>query len=522
MPDQDILTLNDLLDAAAARRPRPGGLVTQDERLSYRDLRLLVLRAAAGLHAAGIGRGDRVALVLRNGIPFVVSYFALARLGATAVPINFMIQKPEDLAYMLGDCGAKAAVTAAEFLPGLRAAQKQAGSLNTIWVTDGAGPGERPYAELLRGDPERLPRRAVAECDLAGILYTAGTTGVPKGVMLTHRNLVTNCTAAVAHMSLRRKDVALCILPLFHSFAWTANILAPLSAGLKIVIAPGVTPAKLWLKLMARHGVTIFIAIPQLYAVLAKEAVGVKRVMLRWWFFRKVRLAISGAAPLAPDTARRFEAALHVTIFEGYGLTETSPVVAINPPDGRRPGTVGVPIAGVRLKIVDPQGDSLPTGADGEVCVQGDCVMQGYYHQPEATAAAIDAQGWLKTGDVGSLDEDGYLTIKDRLKDMIIVKGLKVFSAQVEAALLENPAVAEAAVVGVPDDTGDETVKAFVVLRRGAQADRKSLLAFCRQRLDSYKRPRDIEIKESLPKNALQKVLKTVLRQQEVARRRAL
>ena len=147
--------------------------------------------------------------------------------------------------------------------------------------------------------------------------------------------------------------------------------------------------------------------------------------------------------------------------------------------------------------------------------------MPGYYHHPEATAATIDAQGWLKTGDVGSLDEDGYLTIKDRLKDMIIVKGLKVFSAQVEAALLENPAVAEAAVVGVPDDTGDETVKAFVVLRRGAQADRKSLLVFCRQRLDSYKRPRDIEIKESLPKNALQKVLKAVLRQQEVARRRS-
>ena len=544
--DQAIRTLNDLLDAAAARRPHAGGFVTPSERLSYRDLRSRVLLAAAGLRAAGIDRGDCVALVLRNGIPFVVTYFALARLGAVAVPINFMVQKPEDLAYMLGDCGAKAAVTAAEFLPGLRAAARQAGSLRTIWVTDGGGPGpavpaEIPFAELLRGGqgpavpagerrsplagggggPGPLPPHVVSESDLAGILYTAGTTGVPKGVMLTHRNLITNCAAAASHMGLRRKDVMLCILPMFHAFAWTANVLVPIWGGAKVAVAPGVTPAKLWLKLMARHGVTVFTAIPQLYAVLAKEAAGVKRIVLRWWFFRRVRMAVSGAAPLNPEIARRFEARLHVPILEGYGLTETSPIATINPPEGRRPGTVGPPIAGVRLKIVDPEGRALPPGTDGEVCVKGDCVMRGYYNQPEATAAALDAEGWLKTGDVGSLDAEGYLTIKDRLKDMIIVKGLKVFSAQVEAALLEHPAVAEAAVVGVPDETGDETVKAFVVLRRGAEADRAALLRFCRSRLDSYKRPRDIEIKESLPKNALQKVLKAVLRRQEVARRRA-
>ncbi|MCX5794170.1 MAG: long-chain-fatty-acid--CoA ligase [Elusimicrobia bacterium] len=521
MPEQAILTLNDLLDAAAERQPPAGGLSTPDERLSYRDLRSRVLRTAAGMQAAGVAKGDRVALVLRNGIPFVVSYFALARLGAAAVPINFMVQKPEDLGFMLKDCGAKAAVTAAEFLPGLRLAQKQAGALKAIWVVDESGPDERPFSELLRGDPESLPRAAASESDLAGILYTAGTTGVPKGVMLTHRNLVTNCTAAAAHMGLRRNDVMLCILPMFHSFAWTANVLVPMWGGVEVAIAPGVTPAKLWLKLMARHGVTVFTAIPQLYAVLAKEAAGLKRIMLRWWFFRRVRMAVSGAAPLAQETARRFEAQLKVPILEGYGLTETSPIATINPPAGRRPGTVGLPIAGVRLKIVDPEGRALPPGADGEVCIQGDCVMKGYYNHPQATAETISAEGWLKTGDVGSLDSDGYLTIKDRLKDMIIVKGLKVFSAQVEAALLEHPAVAEAAVVGVPDEVGNETVKAFVVLRRGAQADRAELLRFCRQRLDNYKRPRDVAIVAGLPKNALQKVLKTVLRRQELARRRA-
>jgi long-chain acyl-CoA synthetase len=530
VPDQTIRTLNDLLDAAAASRPRPGGIVTLDERLSYRDLRSRVLQAAGGLHAAGIARGDRVAIVLRNGMPFVVSYFALARLGAVAVPLNFLIRQPEDLAYMLGDCQAKAAVTQAEFLRGLREAARRTPSLEIIWLTDaggigssaggGQGPAELPFAELLRGGPEPLPRLQVSESDLAGIFYTAGTTGAPKGVMLTHRNLITNCAAAAPHMGLRRKDVMLCLLPMFHAFAWTANVLVPMWGGIKVAVAPGVTPAKLWLKLMARHGVTIFTAIPQLYAVLAKEATGVKRFWLRWWFFRRVRMAISGAAPLNLETARRFEAGLRVPILEGYGLTETSPIATINPPAGRRLGTVGLPLAGVSLKIVDPEGRSLPTGQDGEVCVQGDCVMRGYHNQPETTAAAIDAEGWLKTGDAGNLDADGYLTIKDRLKDMIIVKGLKVCSAQVEAALLEHPAVAESAVVGVPDETGAETIKAFIVLRRGAAADRAELLSYCRQRLDSYKRPRDIAIVESLPKNALQKVLKAVLRRQELARRR--
>ena len=523
MSNKKIRTLNDLLDAAAAPRSRPGGFITPSEHLNYRDLRSRVLQTAAGLHAAGIDRGDRVALVLRNDISFIVSYFALARLGAIAVPINFMVQKPKDLAYMLSDCRAKAAVTQTEFLPGLRAAAKRTPSLRTLWLTDSESesPQERSFTELLSGGREPLPHREISESDLAGILYTAGTTGVPKGVMLTHRNLITNCAAAASHMGLRRKDVMLCILPMFHAFAWTANVLVPMWGGVQVAVAPGVTPAKLWLKLMARHGVTIFTAIPQLYAVLAKEAVGVKRFVLRWWFFRRVRMAVSGAAPLNPVVARRFEARLHVPILEGYGLTETSPIATINPPAGRRPGTVGLPIAGVRLKIAGPDGRSQPTGNDGEVCVQGDCVMQGYYNQPEATAEVLSAEGWLKTGDVGSLDADGYLTIKDRIKDMIIVKGLKVFSAQVEAALLEHPAVAEAAVIGVPDEIGDETVKAFIVLRRGVAADRAALLRFCQQRLDNYKRPRDITIVESLPKNALQKVLKTVLRRQEIARRRA-
>ena len=519
-----IRTLNDLLDAAARARPRPGTLATPQTRLSYGDLRDQVLRTAAGMHAAGIGRGDRVAIVLRNGIPFVVSYFALARLGAVAVPINFMVQKPADLAFMFQDCTAKAIVTQRDFLPALRAAALLAPSVRHIWVSGPghgaqAGVAESPFAELGADGPQEPPATTVSESDLAGILYTAGTTGVPKGVMLTHRNLVSNCLAGAAHMGLRRNDVMLCILPMFHAFAWTANILVPMSMSANVAIAPSVTPARIWLRLMARQGVTIFTAVPPILTVLASKATGFNRLLLRWWYFRRVRLAVSGAAPLHADTARRFTAAFGLPLCEGYGLTETSPMAAINPIDRPRPGTVGLALPGVSIRIADPEGRPLPPGTDGEVCIRGDCVMLGYLNQPAATAEVISPDGWFRTGDIGCLDADGYLTIKDRIKDMIIVKGLKVFPAQVEAALLEHPAVAEAAVIGVPDETGDETVKGFVVLHPGAAVGRGELLRHCRGRLDGYKRPRAVDIVAELPRNTLRKVLKRVLREGELARR---
>ena len=528
LQEKNIRTLNDLIDAAARRRPSHPAIVTLETRLNYDDLRLLIVRTAAGLYAAGVRRGDCVALLHRNGVPFVTTYFAAVRIGAVIVPINFMVQKADDLAFMLNDCRAVAAVTQTEFLPGLRAAAARVLSLKRIWVSDMAGhghghhphfPSQRPFTDLLATSAHHLPRHPACENDTAAVLYTSGTTGTPKGVMLSHRNLITNATAAAAHIHLRQTDVALCILPMFHTFAWTANVLSPLRAGATIAVAPSVTPDRIWLRLMARHGVTIFTAIPQIFALLAKEATGVNRVLLRWWFFRKVRLAISGAAPLPLKIQQQFESILDIPIFEGYGLTETSPVATLNPAHRRKPGTTGTPPHGVRVKIIDAQGRDAPLGEDGEICIQGDCVMQGYYNRPEETRQAFTADGWLKTGDVGCLDTEGYLSIKDRKKDMIIVKGLKVFSAQVEAVLLEHPAVAEAAVIGVPDATGDETVKAFALLRGGAVADRAELLRHCRQRLDAYKRPRDIEIVDHMPKNTLQKVLKNVLRRRELEKR---
>jgi long-chain acyl-CoA synthetase len=513
-------TLNDLLERAGTEDAHRPAICTAEETLTYGDLRKAILETAAGLSEAGVKKGDCVAIVHRNSAHFVVAYFALNRLGAVAVPINFMVQKAEELAYMLNDCKAVGLVTQKEFLKGLRGAAKLAQTVKTLWVTDADAPEglEKPFSSL-RKEASGFQAPAVGEEDVASILYTSGTTGSPKGVMLTHHNLLSNCLAAVEAMGLKRSDVALCILPMFHSFAWTGNVLISIRMGTKLVIAPAIAPPKPWLTLMAKHGVSLFSAVPQVYAALGKKACGLEGLVLKWWFFRRVRLAISGAAPLSPQTQKEFESGFGVPILEGYGLTETSPVATINTPKKRRSGSVGTAIRDVTIKIVDDQEKELPIGQEGEVCIKGPNIMKGYYNLPEATREAFTADGCFKSGDIGALDQDGFLYIRDRKKDMIIIKGLKVFSAQVEATLLEHPDVAEAAIIGIPDEVGDETIKAFLVLRSGATADKAALMAYCKQKFDAYKRPRDIEIVDALPKNALQKVLKRVLRQQELQKR---
>jgi long-chain acyl-CoA synthetase len=531
-------TLNDIIDRAAREGGSQTAIVTQEEALTYRQLHSQILRAAAGLEAVGIRRGDCVAIVCRNSPFFVISYFALARIGAVVVPINFMVQKPEELSYMLNDCRAAGIITQKEFLKGLRQAAAKCSSLKHLWVTDaspskdqildptqfnaqGTAPLEKPFSELLYGPQKPQAEARASEEDTIGILYTSGTTGNPKGVMLTHKNLVTNCERTIERMLLGKSDVALCILPMFHTFAWTGNVLVSIRLGTKLVVSPAIAPAKPWLKLMGRHGVTLFTAVPQVYSVLSKEAVGFKGFILRWWFFRKVRMAISGAAPLSPSIQSAFESAFRVKIVEGFGLTETSPVATINTLEERKPGSVGRPIGGVTIKIIDDQERTLPPGQEGEICISGDNVMKGYFNLPEATREAFTHDGYFKTGDIGILDEDGFVFIRDRKKDMIIVKGLKVFSAQLEATLLEHPDIAEAAVIGIPDEHGDETIKAFIVLKTQATADKASLMQYCRQKFDPYKRPRDIELVSALPKNALQKVLKRTLRQQELEKKPA-
>ena len=518
-----MATLNALLDRAAQEGGEKTAFIFGERKTSFLDLRREILVVAEGLRRAGVAKGERVAIVHRNAPEFVIAYFALNRLGAIAVPINFMVQKADELAYMLNDCGAVGVVAQTDFLPGLSGAALKCPALKAIWVSDlAAAPSGliRSFSSLRAPVFADVPADPVVEGDIAAILYTSGTTRHPKGVMLTHRNLTTNCESALKHMNLSRADVSLCILPMFHSFAWTALVLVSLRLTLTCVIFSAIAPAKPWLKAMGRLRVSVFAAVPQVYAALARESKDWKtRLFLRFWAFRRVKIAVSGAAPLASAVADSFKEAVGVSIIEGWGLTETSPAATINPPNGIRFGTVGTAIAGVSLRIVDDAEKELPLGAEGEVCVKGDNVMKGYWNNPDATRDSFTADGWLKTGDIGVLDADGYLSIRDRKKDMIIVKGLKVFSAQVEAVIAEHPAVEESAIVGLPDEVGDEIIKAFVVLKKGSSLEKSALLQFFRERLDAYKRPRDVEIVDALPKNALQKVLKRELRERELRRR---
>ncbi len=522
-----MATLNGLLDRAAQEGGERTFLVHGERSYSFSQVRGDALSVAEGLRRAGVRKGDRVAIVHRNAPEFVSAYFALSRLGAIAVPLNFMVRKADELAYMLNDCGAVGAVTQAEFLPGMTAAAAKCPALKTLWVTDPTTRHGRPeiardFSGLRAPAPADRHADAADESDVAAILYSSGTTGLPKGVMLTHRNLVTNCESALKRIALTRKDATLCVLPMFHSFAWTALVLTAARLTLKLVISSSVAPAKPWLKAMGEQGVTVFAAVPQVYAALGREARDFKtRMFLKLWAFRRVRVCVSGAAPLPPAVARAFLDASGIGIVEGWGLTETSPIATVTPPGRIKFGFVGTPIDGCRLKVIDDAENELPQGQEGEICVRGDNVMKGYWNLPDATKEAFTKDGWLKTGDVGMIDDEGYLAIRDRKKDMIIVKGLKVFSAQIEAVIAENPDVEESAVIGVPDEDGDEIIKAYVVLKKDRLPDKAALLRFFKEKFDPYKRPRDVEIVEFLPKNALQKVLKRELRERELAKRAA-
>jgi long-chain acyl-CoA synthetase len=292
--------------------------------------------------------------------------------------------------------------------------------------------------------------------------------------------------------------------------------------GCKTYISRSITPPKTWLKAMGREGVTVMIAVPQIYGVLAKEAKGFKKLFLKLWSLRKIRLCLSGAAPLPHGIRDHFEKVFGLPILEGYGLTETSPILTVTHPKSKKHGSVGRAIPGVNIRIMDEQGRYLAHGEEGEICVWGPNITSGYHENPGATAELFTADGWLKTGDIGVLDSDGFLFIRDRKKDMVIVKGLKVFPAQIEQIINAHPKVQETAVIGIPDGAGNETMKCFCVPKKDAEVDKTEITRFIRANMDAYKRPREVEIVGALPKNTMQKVLKKELLKSELAKRAGL
>ncbi len=509
------MTLLDMLATSAGRVPHRPALVFRERRVSYAQLLAGARGVGALLQALGVRRGDRVVLVLPNAPEFGVGYFGILAAGATVVPLNPLL-KAKEVRFILEDSRPAAMVCVAMTYPLLQGARRGLGRHIPVLALDPIASGLES-GDIAWGAGETLPQAATTALveaeDVAACLYTSGTTGRPKGAMLTHRNLLANIQSFQEILAVTEADVFLTVLPMFHAFAATVMFLEPLSVGACIVVEPRFAP-ELVLKAIALHRVTLFAGVPTMFAVLA----GLPRPAadLSPW-----RLCISGGAPLPPAILEAFEAKYGVPIFEGYGPTECAPVLTVNPPRGlRKIGSVGPAITQVELRIVDDAGAPVPVGRVGEIVARGPNVMQGYWNRPEETAEVL-RDGWYHTGDLGRVDEDGYYSIVDRKTDLILVGGLNVYPREVELVLADHPAVVEAAVIGVPDPVRGEAPKALVVLREGKPADPQALLQWCRQRLANYKVPREITLVPSLPKTFTGKILKTELRSAGEAPRNA-
>ncbi|MCX8037009.1 MAG: AMP-binding protein [Candidatus Sumerlaeia bacterium] len=451
-----------------------------------------------------------VGIVLPNSEWFVAAFLGCLAADRAAVPINCLLSPPE-VAFILDHAQVRLVLTASPFRPLMDAAQQSgAGGIQAVYLDEmlaAFGP-QQIAAALAAADPTVLDSGQSDPNRTACLIYTSGTTGVAKGVMLSHRNLVANCRSMQQVLEIRPSDVFLSVLPLFHSFGLSTAMLLPLLTGSSMVLMRRFHPTTA-IELIEREKVTCLLMVASMFALLMRTG---SREPSR---LQSVRIAISGGGPLPPSLGEEFQRRIGFPIFQGYGLTEASPVVATNHPGACKPLSVGQPIPGVRAQIRDDAGQVLPPEATGDIYVAGDNVMEGYYRNPEATAQTIDADGWLKTGDTGYLDSDGFLYVTGRKKDMIILGGEKIFPQEIEHILTTHPAIAEAAVVGISDPLRGEMPKAFLVLNEGATVDERELRVWCAERMAAYKIPREFEVIPELPKNTLGKVLKRELLKRE-------
>jgi long-chain acyl-CoA synthetase len=454
-------------------------------------------RLAHALRGLGIGPGDRVVVLLPNCPEVLQSYAAILKVGAVVVPVIFLLSAPE-VRHILEHAAPTVVITAPEL------AWRIEGWQGPLVLVGGEAPGALAYDELVAREPEAFPAVDRADADLAVILYTAGTTGQPKGVALSHGNLLANARAAASLYELDRERWGLATLPLSHSYG-LALMNAGHLLGTRAVLLRWFT-SEAALSAIQEHRIQQMAGVPTMYVHLLNhpEADGFDTSSMRAWG--------SGAAPLPVEIVEPFEKRFGGRLLEGYGLTEASPVVSTHRYSGvRKLGSVGQPLPGVDVRIVDEADRPLPVGEAGEVCVRGPNVMLGYYRMPDETARVLRG-GWLHTGDVGRLDDDGYLYIVERKKDLIIRGGLNVYPREVEDVLYAHPAVAEAALVGMPDPVMGEEGCAFVVLRAGAAATPDALIAFCQERLAKFKCPREVRVVDALPKSPIGKILRKELR----------
>ena len=489
-----------------------------DQAATYSELDQSVSRFAGQLAAAGIGKGDKVALLLGNSPHFIIGMYGALRAGAIAVPVN-PIYTPDEIGYILNNGDVKAVIALDKLVPLLEKMNPILSTVEHMIICETEAPAPEETLKSLSIYPKMKSFTRMAgsgsadftgpelhEEDTALILYTSGTTGKPKGAMLSHRNLYSNAKDVSDYLKINESDRVVTTLPMFHVFCLTVVLNAPLMNGGTLLIVPKFSPKEVF-RLIDTYKATVFAGVPTMYNFLLQYPDAEPEKL------HSLRLCISGGSAMPVAVLKAFEQKFNVFISEGYGLSEASPVTCFNPLDRpRKAGSIGTSIVNVENKVVDEYGNEVPPGEVGELIVRGPNVMKGYYKMPEETAAVLK-DGWLYTGDLARMDEEGYFYIVDRKKELIIVGGFNVYPREVEEVLFGHPDIVEAAAIGVPDPNQGEVVQCYVVSSNPALSEAE-LAAYCAEHLAKYKLPKKIEFLEELPKNTTGKILRRSLKAQ--------
>jgi fatty-acyl-CoA synthase len=507
------MRLHDTLEYSAREHPDADFAVFRGRHVTYREARAVANRMANALIAAGLAPGDRFAVLAKNSIELALLYYAGSKAGVVPVPLNYRLAPPE-WAYIVRDSGARLLLAQAALAKALGTARGELADVKRFLALDTAPAGWELFADLLSGQSERAPEREVTERDDAYQMYTSGTTGRPKGAVLTHRAVMAQLHQTLVGFGVQPGDRALIVAPLYHAAAAVASF-AAVHMGGTLWIQEDFVPAEV-VRALSEDRIAYALLVP---AMIQFCLVGVPDVAERR--YDDLRLIVYGASPISEQTLRRAIEVFRCDFLQGYGMTETTAAATyLFPADHRRALagearlllSAGRPLLGTEVRIVDEHDQPLPPGRVGEVAVRGPQLMRAYWNLPDQSAEALRG-GWLHTGDAGLLDEEGFLYIQDRVKDMIVSGGENVYPREVEDVLYQHPAVADVAVIGVPDERFGEAVKAIVVKRPGHGVGAEELLEYCKGRLGGFKRPKSVDFVDALPRNPTGKVLKKDLRE---------
>lgn len=500
----ELVTTKDLVNANGTRYGETAFLNYYDEIITYRDLDERTDAVACYLLEKGLRKGDAVAMMMGNSPQFFYTLLGAQKIGAIGVPISCWWQAPE-VAFLVNDCKPRIIVLDPEYSGIVDEIRDRIPSVAQVLVNDDspldADPPVQSLQEIIRRFAGTTPEAEPPEIgDVASIMYTSGTTGTPKGVMLTHGNILYSSHIKTDHVPVEQGERALCVLPLFHSGGLNDLAFPSMYRGATIILRRKFSASEFW-ECVERYAVNAFYIVPTMWNILLKapEAVSADTQSLRF--------GLSGAAPIPPEQLRECEERFHIPILEAYGATENTGGITSNKLDERKYGSIGKAFAGIEVKIFDEEGNTLPADEIGEIVVRGDSVMKGYFGRPDATAETI-RDGWLRSGDLGYADSEGFLFIVDRKKDMIIRGGVNIYPKELEIVIATHPAVDMAAVIPEPHETYGQVAKACIVLKRGKRASEEEILAFCGKRMASYKVPETILFREGLPRSAVGKVVK--------------